>query len=99
MQDYPVDKNNSMSQVFHAEKMLLELPPEQGPPAVRVDHELFFIHELVQLRSGEYFIPERYFRAPTHARPDVLPKTLQDLFALGWRVTETNVCSLVIPKL
>lgn len=71
--------------------MLLDLPPEQGPPAVRIDRELFFIHELLQLRDGEYFISQRYFRAPSHARPMAASETSKDLFALGWRVTKTAV--------
>ncbi|KAG2367083.1 hypothetical protein BDR07DRAFT_1479422 [Suillus spraguei] len=57
-QDYPEDGAEGMSQVFNGTKMLLDLP---SPPAVWVDSTIYFINELLQESSGEYFIPERFF--------------------------------------
>ncbi|KAG1762178.1 hypothetical protein EDD22DRAFT_743588, partial [Suillus occidentalis] len=58
MQDYPEDGRKGMSQVFNGKKMLLNLP---SPPAARVEGKVFFINELLQDTSGDYFIPERFF--------------------------------------
>jgi len=58
MQDYPEDGGRGMSQVFNGEKMLFELP---SPPAAKVDGEIYFVNELLQDSSGDYFIPERFF--------------------------------------
>ncbi|KAL6300162.1 hypothetical protein BKA93DRAFT_692189, partial [Sparassis latifolia] len=63
MEDYPIDGKGEMSQVFHAEKMLLGMPAELVAPTVRVDSEIYFVNELLQLSSNDYFIPERYFAA------------------------------------
>ncbi|KAG1768093.1 hypothetical protein EV702DRAFT_1203415 [Suillus placidus] len=60
MQDYPEDRGKGMSQVFNGEKMLFELP---SPPAAKVDGEIYFMNELLQDASGDYFIPERFFLA------------------------------------
>ncbi|KAG2086478.1 hypothetical protein BD769DRAFT_1320705, partial [Suillus cothurnatus] len=58
MQDYPEDGGRGMSQVFNGEKMLFKLP---SPPAVKVDGEIYFVNELLQDSSGDYFIPEHFF--------------------------------------
>jgi hypothetical protein len=60
MQDYPEDGGKGMLQVFNGEKMLFELP---SPPAAKVDGEIYFVNELLQDASGDYFIPERFFLA------------------------------------
>ncbi|KAG2129941.1 hypothetical protein DEU56DRAFT_692012, partial [Suillus clintonianus] len=60
MMDYPEDGGTGMSQVFHGHKMLLELP---SPPAARVDGKIYFVNELLQERSGAFFVPERFFNA------------------------------------
>ncbi|KAG2115683.1 hypothetical protein BD769DRAFT_1629900 [Suillus cothurnatus] len=39
-------------------QMLFELP---SPPAAKVDEEIYFVNELLQDSSGDYFIPERFF--------------------------------------
>ncbi len=98
MQDFPIDCNGSMSQVHHASKMLLDLPAEYGPPSVRVNNELYFVNELVQLECGQYFIPQRYFRTPgdsatskSGAQCDSNVK-LGELRALGWPVSQSMVC-------
>lgn len=88
MQDYPIGAPDmkSMSQVQHGSKMLLELPAEVGPPVVRIRGELFFIKELLTLESGEFFIPERYFRLPPTATGQQ-----GDIMALGWEAKKTAV--------
>lgn len=58
MQDYPDDGGPSMSQVFNGTKMMFDGP---ASPAVRVDGKIYFVDELLQERSGHYFIPKRFF--------------------------------------
>ncbi|KAG1735638.1 uncharacterized protein EDB91DRAFT_1250472 [Suillus paluster] len=60
MQDYPEDGDKGMSQVFNGDKMMFELP---SPPAAKVDGEIYFVNELLQDVSGDYFIPEHFFLA------------------------------------
>jgi hypothetical protein len=94
MRDYPEDGGEGMSQVFNGQKMLFDLP---SPPAARVDGTVYFIDELLQDTSGDYFIPERFF----YASP---PVDLDDdngeshensvtkpLYALGRAVKRTEV--------
>ena len=60
LQDFPEDGGDGMSQVFHGEKLLHELP---SPPAACVDEIIYFVDELLQDSSGGYFIPECFFLA------------------------------------
>ncbi|KIK24423.1 hypothetical protein PISMIDRAFT_98570, partial [Pisolithus microcarpus 441] len=64
MQDFPEDGGKGMSQTFHGEKLLHELP---SPPAVQVDGTVYFVGELLQEYSGDYFFPERFFLAAPEA--------------------------------
>lgn len=87
MQDFPVLCNGgqSASEAWHAEKMLKDLSPELGPPVVRADRELFFIHELLQLRDKSYFVPTRYYRDGKDS----------NLYAIGWRASQTEVSKML----
>jgi hypothetical protein len=85
MQDYPEDGGKGMSQVFNGEKMLLELPL---PPADRVDGEIYFMDELLQDASGDYFVPERFFLALYMLTSDTADK---QLYVLGRAVQQTEV--------
>ncbi|KAG2156935.1 uncharacterized protein EDB93DRAFT_1247115 [Suillus bovinus] len=86
MQDYPEDGGRGMSQVFNGEKMLFELP---SPPAAKVNGEIYFIKELLQDSSGDYFIPEHFFFASYASEPtsDTADKLL---YALGRAVQRTE---------
>ncbi len=94
-----MDCNGAMSQVQHAEKMLLDLPSEFVPPMVCVENESYFVNELLQLRSEEYFIPEHFFfandlseallRAGDYGKEASTGQP--ELFALGWTATRTAV--------
>lgn len=96
--DYPEDGGDGMSQVFHGEKMLLELP---SPPAARVDGKIYFVNELLQEHSGAYFVPERFFNAsyapsnPGDSQDPCQQKELE-LYAMGRGVQYTDVCSLIL---
>ncbi|KAH7903987.1 hypothetical protein BJ138DRAFT_1019772 [Hygrophoropsis aurantiaca] len=99
MQDYPEDEGGGMSQVFGGEKLLLELP---SPPAVRVGDTIFFVNELLQESSGEYFIPERFFlasyKSTSPATPvscDPEPSSAKELYALG-RVVERTSAGFIV---
>ncbi|KAG1797672.1 hypothetical protein EV424DRAFT_1333215 [Suillus variegatus] len=60
MQDYPEDGGKGMSQVFNGTKMLLDSSCP-SPPAVQVEGKIYFVNELLQEVSGDYFIPEWFF--------------------------------------
>jgi hypothetical protein len=85
MQDYPEDGGKGMLQVFNGEKMLFELP---SPPAAKVDGEIYFMNELLQDASGDYFIPERFFLASYLSMNGGADKQLH---ALGRTVQQTEV--------
>jgi hypothetical protein len=95
MQDYPEDGGGGMSQVFHGEKMLLDLPAETASPCVRVNNQIFFVNELLQRSSGAYFIPERFFyRKREDSRSEGIaadPFFAKELYALGHDVEESSV--------
>jgi len=87
MQDYPEDGGKGMSQVFNGEKMLFELP---SPPAAKVDGEIYFMDELLQEVSGDYFIPERFFLA-SYAASESSDIAERQVYALGRAVQRTEV--------
>lgn len=90
MQDFPEDRGEGMSQVFHGEKLLHELP---SPPAIRVNGTIYFVDELLQESSAGYFIPERFFLAAANvasATSNVMEGT-KELYALGRAVERTEV--------
>jgi hypothetical protein len=89
MQDYPEDGGKGMSEVFNGEKMLFELP---SPPAAKVDGEIYFVNELLQDSSGDYFLPQRFFFASYGLSSDTADKLLH---ALGRAVQRTEVISLL----
>ncbi|KAL4063759.1 hypothetical protein J3A83DRAFT_4378408 [Scleroderma citrinum] len=45
MQDYPEDGGSGMSQIYHGEKMLLDLPSH---PAACVHRKIYFMDEILQ---------------------------------------------------
>jgi len=76
MQDYLEDGGRGMSQVFNGEKMLFELPL---PPAAKVNREVYFVNELLQDSSGDYFIPKWFFIASYASMGDTADKLLHAL--------------------
>ncbi|KAG1873043.1 hypothetical protein DFJ58DRAFT_651687 [Suillus subalutaceus] len=50
--DYPEDGRGNMSQVHHGSKMLHELPEELLIPSVRINNNIYFWNELLQLTTG-----------------------------------------------
>lgn len=89
MQDYPQD-TTTISEVFHAEKILLDIPSGIAPPTIRVNGKIFYVDELLQRSSGAYFIPERFFcRAKTGAALEGDEKF--DFFAIGYDVERLDV--------
>lgn len=90
-----------MSQLHHSGKMTSDLPGGVVSPAAKVNGVVYFVDELLRLRSGEYFIPERFFQGqPSEggASPSNSPPRSnwcgkeQELYALGWVVEVTEVC-------
>ncbi|KAF8417184.1 hypothetical protein L210DRAFT_3616068 [Boletus edulis BED1] len=90
MQDFPEDGGDGMSQVFHGEKLLRELP---SPPAARVDGTIYFVDELLQDSSGGYFVPERFFLAMSDVALGGATHGMErrkELYALGRSVERTD---------
>ena len=93
MQEYPEDTGRSMSQVFHGEKMLHELPSDIRPPAVKVNNKIYFLNEVLQCLNGQYFIPERFcYSTQQHANNG----GSRELFAQGHAVRLVDVHSSII---
>jgi hypothetical protein len=90
MQDYPEDCA-TISEVFHAEKMLLDIPPEIVTPTIRVHGKIFFVNELLQRSSGAYFIPERFFFRATSSSSGQTGGSEKEFFALGFDVDRYDV--------
>jgi len=88
MQDYPEDGQGYMSQVHHGSKMLEDLPGGLAPLCVHVDHAVYFVNELLQQLSGQYFIPKRLFQA---RMPCGGESTELTILALGHNVSKTTV--------
>ncbi|KAI9569762.1 hypothetical protein HD554DRAFT_1992377, partial [Boletus coccyginus] len=63
MQEYPEDGQGRMSQVHHGIKMLDDLPDTLAPPCVRVDYGIYFVNELLQQSTGQFFVPKKFFQA------------------------------------
>ena len=93
MQDYPEDGEGRMSQVHHGEKMLLGLPEKFAPPSVCVDKEIFFVNELLQQSSRDYFIPKKFFRGKLDG------SLTAEVLALGHGVSKTEVSVLPIMQI
>jgi len=91
MTDYPEDAGQGMSQVFHGEKMLLDIPPEIAPSTVRVNGQIFFVNELLRRSSGAYFIPEHFFYRTTSCDANTGTVSTKELHALGFDVHESDV--------
>lgn len=86
-----------MSQVFNGMKMLLDSSCP-SPPAVRVEGKIYFVNELLQEVSGDYFISERFFFA---SYPSTDPQRDADqsigqwqLYALGRATHRTDASSV-----
>lgn len=96
MLHYPIDGDGGMSQVHHADK-IKELPDRLAAPTVRVNGKIFFIKELLQQYSGDYFIPKRFFAAktsPTTTGPAIVEPASPDgfqLYADGQQVLRSEV--------
>ncbi|KIJ15050.1 hypothetical protein PAXINDRAFT_78097, partial [Paxillus involutus ATCC 200175] len=69
MQDYPEDGQGQMSQVHHGEKMLEGLPNNLAPPCVALGTNIFFVNELLQHSTKDYFIPKKFFQAKLGGAP------------------------------
>jgi len=85
MQDYPEDGQGQMSQVHHGEKMLNDLPDGLAPPSVCVDSNIYFVNELLQRTSKDYFIPTKFFQANLGGGSET------EVLALGHGVSRTCV--------
>lgn len=87
MRDYPEEGQGRMSQIHHGEKMLHGLPDDLATPTVRVGGSIFFVNELLQQVSKDYFIPKKFFQAQVSADRDA------EILSLGHFVTRTEVSS------
>ncbi|KAJ3551225.1 hypothetical protein NM688_g4827 [Phlebia brevispora] len=91
MEDYPIDAQGRMTQVQNGQKMLLDLPDDFGSPTVRVDQEIYFIQELLQLANKRYFIPQRFFKIRgSRTGSEHEKSTTDELHALGLMVSRSS---------
>ncbi|KAF9229197.1 hypothetical protein BS17DRAFT_689609, partial [Gyrodon lividus] len=90
MQDYSEDGQGWMSQVHHGSKMLKGLPDKLAPPCVCVGTEVFFVNELLQCSSKDYFIPKKFFQAKLGGAPEA------KVLALGHGIPKTEICIILI---
>ncbi|KAG2097248.1 uncharacterized protein F5147DRAFT_747487 [Suillus discolor] len=90
--DYPEDGQGRMSQIHHGEKMLHGLPDNLATPSVHVDGNIFFVDELLQQMSKDYFIPKKFFQAQVSADHDA------EILSLGHSVTWTEEGFSVDPE-
>ncbi|KAG1800598.1 uncharacterized protein BJ212DRAFT_1287207, partial [Suillus subaureus] len=95
MHDYPEDGRGNMSQMHHGLKMLHELPKELLVPSIRVNNNIYFRNELLQLTTG-FFIPTHFFQGKISSRNAEQP-SLQVL-ALGHPVVWTEAGFAVDPE-
>lgn len=96
MQDYPDNGGEGMSQVFNSTKMLLDLP---SPPVVHVDGTIYFINELLQESSKEYFIPERFFLRLCPPADNTEPGPQSNMkvqYALGRAARRTDISHFIL---
>ena len=61
--------------------MLEGLPRGLAPPCVWVNHGIFFVDELLQQESKQYFIPKKFFQAKLG------PTSETEVLTLGHKVT------------
>lgn len=92
MQDYPTYDDGRMTQVFNGGKMLFDGPADIGTPSVLVNGLVFYVNELLQLVSGRYFIPEKFFFAKSPESGGAEEGgSEKELYALGYNVQRIDV--------
>ncbi|KIK81802.1 hypothetical protein PAXRUDRAFT_15051 [Paxillus rubicundulus Ve08.2h10] len=91
MQDYPEDGQGQMSQVHHGSKILEGLPDHLVPPCVCAGANVFFVNELLQRSSKDYFIPKKFFQAKLGGASEA------EVLALGNGVSKTEPGELWTP--
>ncbi|KAG1720472.1 hypothetical protein EDB19DRAFT_1917940 [Suillus lakei] len=72
--------------------MLHDLPDNLATPSVRVDRNIFFVNELLQQASKDYFIPKKFFQVQVSSDHDA------DILSLGHFITQTEEGFSVDPK-
>ncbi|VDB98015.1 unnamed protein product [Peniophora sp. CBMAI 1063] len=88
MIDHPVDRGGAMSQTHDADKMLMEAPSQ---PSVDVAGTIYFVDELLRLRNGRLFIPDRFiYMNPSPQPADADPRTWE-LYAIGRTAAQTEL--------
>ena len=93
MQEYPEDGQGWISQVHHGSKMLEDLPDGLAPPCVHVDRVVYFVDELLQQSTGQYFILKKFFQARMSREEGCMERTI---FTLGHNVSKISVHPLAL---
>lgn len=60
LQLYPVISTNGISEVWHGEKLVKDIPDHVLTPMIKLEGRHFYVGELVRLKCGRYFIPLRW---------------------------------------
>jgi hypothetical protein len=92
MHDYLVDGGKGLADHFNGDKMLFDVPEDIATPTVKVNGDIYFINELLQLSMGGYFIPQRYLYSNTQSGGDAHAKDQElELVAISLPVERTDV--------
>ena len=94
MQDYAEEGSNSILQVFHDSKMLHEV---LSSPAVQVEGNIYFVEEILQDCTGNYFFPKRFFCATRRVAEGMTSSPEADkkeVYALGCPAEQTEVSTI-----
>ena len=83
--DYPIDGGQGLYDHLSGDKMLFEGPPDISP-TVHVKGSIYFTSELLQQKSGKYFIPVHFLM--TCPDPDMIA---MELCGFGFPVECTTV--------
>ncbi|KAJ7017720.1 hypothetical protein C8F04DRAFT_1332361 [Mycena alexandri] len=57
---YPEDAGNKLSEVWHGDKMLRDIPDHLLSPNIRHNGVLYYVNELVRCTDGSWFLPKRW---------------------------------------
>jgi hypothetical protein len=67
---YPHYENDYMSQTWHGTKMVKDISDDLLSPTLRYNGHIYWVNEVVQRVSGNYFIPKRWvMRGRTNPEP------------------------------
>ena len=93
MNDYPRDGGKGMTDHFNEDKMLFDVPEDIASPTIRIDGNIYFMNELLQLTNGKYFILQCFlYTKISRDNGNADAAAAEELHALGYKVERSDVC-------